>query len=56
MKALTSGVNLIDTSSNFSGGDGEIMTGKVIKHLVRENKLSRDVCKVALMFHEFTIL
>jgi aryl-alcohol dehydrogenase-like predicted oxidoreductase len=42
IKALSSGVNLVDTSSNFSDGDAETMTGKVIKHLIREKKVARD--------------
>jgi len=42
IKAFSSGVNLVDTSSNFSDGDAETMTGKVIKHLIREKKVARD--------------
>lgn len=33
----------MDTSSNFSDGDAETMTGKVIKHLIREKKITREV-------------
>jgi aryl-alcohol dehydrogenase-like predicted oxidoreductase len=42
IKAFGSGVNFVDTSSNFSEGDAETMTGKVIKHLIREKKIARD--------------
>jgi aryl-alcohol dehydrogenase-like predicted oxidoreductase len=42
IKAFGSGVNFVDTSSNFSEGDAETMTGKVIKHLIREKKITRD--------------
>lgn len=44
IQALRGGVNVIDTSSNFTGGDAEVMTGKVVKHLVKEKALARDVC------------
>ena len=40
-KALTSGVSLIDTSSNYSDGRSEILVGNVISDLITENKLKR---------------
>lgn len=41
-KALTSGINVIDTSSNYSDGGSEELVGNVIGDLVRENKIKRD--------------
>jgi len=41
-KALTSGVSLIDTSSNYSDGRSEILVGNVISDLIAENKLKRE--------------
>ncbi|MDT3695014.1 MAG: aldo/keto reductase [Ignavibacterium sp.] len=35
--ALTSGINLVDTSSNYSDGGSEILVGKVLNRLVLEN-------------------
>ena len=46
-KALTSGVNLIDTSSNYSVGGSEVLVGKVVNDLINEGKLKReDLCIV----------
>jgi predicted aldo/keto reductase-like oxidoreductase len=48
IKALRGGVNVIDTSCNFSGGDAEVMTGQVVKHLVKEKLVARDVWRHSL--------
>lgn len=40
--ALTSGINLIDTSSNYSDGGSEILVGKVLNKLISENKIDRE--------------
>jgi hypothetical protein len=41
-KAILSGINIIDTSSNYSDGGSEILIGKVLNKLFSENKISRD--------------
>lgn len=41
-KAVLSGINLIDTSSNYSDGGSEILVGKVLNKLISENKVNRD--------------
>ncbi len=41
-KALLSGINLIDTSSNYSDGGSEILVGKVLNNLFSNNQLNRD--------------
>ncbi|MBK8981675.1 MAG: aldo/keto reductase [Ignavibacteria bacterium] len=41
-KALVSGVNLIDTSSNYSMGGSESLVGKVMNELISENKIKRE--------------
>ncbi len=41
-KALLSGINVIDTSSNYSDGGSEIIVGKVLNKLFSDNQLSRD--------------
>ena len=41
-KALQSGINIIDTSSNYSDGGSEILVGKVLNKLIAENKINRD--------------
>ena len=41
-KALLSGINVIDTSSNYSDGGSEILVGKVLKKLISENKIRRE--------------
>lgn len=40
--ALTSGINLIDTSSNYADGGSEILIGKVLNKLISENKIARE--------------
>lgn len=40
--ALTSGINLVDTSSNYSDGGSETLVGKVINKLVSENKIDAE--------------
>lgn len=40
--ALTSGINVIDTSSNYSDGGSEILIGKVLQNLISENKIERE--------------
>jgi len=41
-KALTSGINVIDTSANYSDGGSEKLVGKVIDDLIAEGKIKRD--------------
>jgi len=41
-KALLSGINVIDTSSNYSDGGSEVLVGKVLNKLFSENQLSRE--------------
>ena len=41
-KALLSGINIIDTSSNYFDGGSERLVGKVLVKLIEENKISRD--------------
>jgi len=40
--ALLTGVNLIDTSSNYSMGGSESLVGKVLNELISENKIKRE--------------
>jgi len=40
--AILSGINLIDTSSNYSDGGSEILIGDVLKKLIDEKKLKRE--------------
>lgn len=40
--ALTRGVNLIDTSSNYGNGQSELLVGQVVSKLSNDSKLSRD--------------
>ncbi|MGH2574755.1 MAG: aldo/keto reductase [Ignavibacteria bacterium] len=40
--ALLKGINLIDTSSNYSDGGSEILIGNVIKKLIDEGKIKRE--------------
>ena len=41
-KAILSGINIIDTSSNYSDGGSEILVGKALNILIAENKISRE--------------
>jgi aryl-alcohol dehydrogenase-like predicted oxidoreductase len=41
-KALTGGVTLIDTSSNYNNGQSELVTGNVISDLINEKKIRRS--------------
>ncbi len=41
-KALLSGINLIDTSSNYADGGSEILVGSVLNNLIAENKIKRE--------------
>ncbi|UCG20404.1 MAG: aldo/keto reductase [Deltaproteobacteria bacterium] len=41
-KALLSGVNLIDTSSNYGDGGSEELVGTVLKELIGSEEISRD--------------
>ena len=41
-KALTSGINVVDTSSNYSDGGSEELVGNVLRDLISENKLNRN--------------
>lgn len=40
--ALLSGINLIDTSSNYADGGSEVLIGKTINKLISENKITRE--------------
>lgn len=41
-KALLSGINVIDTSSNYSDGGSEILIGKVLNKLFSDSQINRD--------------
>ena len=41
-KALTNGINVIDTSSNYANGRSEELVGKIISDLISENKIKRE--------------
>jgi aryl-alcohol dehydrogenase-like predicted oxidoreductase len=41
-KALLSGINVIDTSANYSDGGSEKLVGKVVHDLIREQKIKRE--------------
>lgn len=41
-QALLSGVNLIDTSSNYADGGSEALVGMVLAELIKEGELRRD--------------
>ncbi len=41
-KAILSGINIIDTSSNYSDGGSEILVGKVLDNLISKNQIERD--------------
>ncbi len=41
LKSLLSGINVIDTSANYSDGRSEMLVGKVITDLISENKIER---------------
>jgi len=41
-KALTNGISLIDTSSNYADGRSEILVGNVLSDLITNNKLKRE--------------
>jgi aryl-alcohol dehydrogenase-like predicted oxidoreductase len=40
--AIENGINLIDTSSNYSDGGSEVLIGRVLKSLIDENTLQRS--------------
>lgn len=42
VKAIQSGINIIDTSANYSDGGSEKLIGKVLLELIEYGKLSRD--------------
>ena len=41
-KAITEGIDLIDTSANYADGESEILIGRVLKDMISENVISRD--------------
>ena len=41
-KAILSGINIIDSSSNYSDGGSEILVGKVLNKLIADNKINRE--------------
>ena len=41
-KAMTSGINLIDTSANYADGGSEKLVGEVLKDLIDSGSISRD--------------
>lgn len=42
LRAITTGINLIDTSANYSEGGSEKLIGKVVNNLIDDGKLSRE--------------
>lgn len=40
--ALTSGINLIDTSANYGDGESEVLVGNVLRRLIERGHLSRE--------------
>jgi len=40
--ALTNGINLIDTSTNYGDGESEQLVGQVLQELLAQNKLARE--------------
>jgi len=42
LKALSAGINLIDTSANYTNGGSEILVGRVLKKLIDSKKLRRE--------------
>lgn len=42
IKAIKSGINILDTSANYSDGGSEKLVGKVVNELILEGKISRD--------------
>ena len=40
-KAITSGIDLIDTSANYADGESEILIGRVLKDMISEKIISR---------------
>ena len=45
-KAILSGVNLIDTSSNYTNGGSEALIGQVLRELIQSGRLKRDAVVV----------
>ncbi len=41
-QALASGVNLIDTSSNYADGGSEVLVGRVLAELIQEGSIKRE--------------
>ena len=41
-KALTEGINLIDTSANYADGDSEKLVGHVLERMIKSGDLARD--------------
>lgn len=41
-KALTEGINLIDTSANYYDGGSELLVGRVTTDLISQNKIKRE--------------
>lgn len=41
-QALSTGINLIDTSSNYADGGSERLVGQTVRLLIRQGKLQRD--------------
>ena len=59
-RAITHGINLIDTSANYTDGASERLVGQVLESLVHEKRLQREqvvvVSKVGyLQGHNFTL-
>jgi aryl-alcohol dehydrogenase-like predicted oxidoreductase len=40
--AISSGINLIDTSANYSDGGSEILIGNVLAEMIKDNRLKRE--------------
>lgn len=41
-KALTSGINLVDTSANYADGGSEQLVGEVLKDLIESGRIARE--------------
>lgn len=44
--ALSSGINLIDTSANYGGGSSEELVGEVLAHMIESGELRREAVVV----------
>lgn len=52
MKALQSGVNVIETGSNYCGGYSEHVIGDLLNDLFSFGDIKRDVCNLIVIHDE----